>query len=517
MKKIKYIQDRTMIIALLLATTWITSCSQDGWENRTESAETSATSIVSISVNDGGYTSAKGTGTTRTTDNDETYATTFITGDKIGLFAKHGEDKEFIKDLCLVASEENGLLVWKKEDGNLPALSAANASYYAYYPYNNNRVNMGGCVDSENTWGESEATAFFKEGIKIWKETIETDQSDHDKYTAQDFMIAKGTVDANSGKLTFAMQHQMGLAVIDLSQKTGNDEVFVDFKPYKGTKEGIYRYIVAPEQDKTLSGNYTNADGKTAHWTLTANFATGTYNTYTIKDKGEEPEQPTVKVGDYYLSNGQVVADLTNLPDGVTCIGIVLWTGDPTLDDPTLKTDHPDCTHGLVLALTEYKSAWKEPNAADPYVGDWATDNGYESITSTTKGENLTKIRGYNNTKAIEGYNQANIETPVMAISETLVPHRAKYIAPESECSNWFLPSAQELNLMYGVADIINKAMESVPETVPISIAITKPDGYATNWESTETQILVIYNASKPTLMTRNKDIKHYYRPVLAF
>lgn len=153
-----------------------------------------------------------------------------------------------------------------------------------------------------------------------------------------------------------------------------------------------------------------------------------------------------VRVGDFYYSDGTTSAELDA---GKTPIGMVFWVGDPTEDDATLKKDHPGCTHGLVISLTEVKDklAWQENwKAEDVQVGAWVKENtDYLPITAGA-GDNIELIRGYNNTKAIEAWNKTYPESAVIGVRDA-VAYRSEVKAPEKS-SGWYLPSAKELSLL---------------------------------------------------------------------
>lgn len=156
------------------------------------------------------------------------------------------------------------------------------------------------------------------------------------------------------------------------------------------------------------------------------------------------------ETGDYYYSDGTWSSELDT---DKTVIGIVFWTGDPGQDDPSLKKDHPECTHGLAVAINgEQESGWQ------PYyvvygksVGGWLEENtsGYQSIITGTEQEStLNMMVGYNNTKAIEVFNAApeNATWPVEAV-EKAVQYRQSVPAPENS-SDWYLPSIKELSIL---------------------------------------------------------------------
>lgn len=161
-----------------------------------------------------------------------------------------------------------------------------------------------------------------------------------------------------------------------------------------------------------------------------------------------------VAIGDFFYSDGTTsnVLDPSKTP-----IGIVYWLGDPTATDPTLKKDHPDCTHGLVLALgsNEDGVCWMEnfmsfsDATSGMSVNGWILGNTseYADILQTSGGNPLDNIQGYNNTKALEFFNaQAyNAEWPV-----TIIPYVQEYreqVPAPSNTSDWYIPSPKEQSL----------------------------------------------------------------------
>jgi len=158
------------------------------------------------------------------------------------------------------------------------------------------------------------------------------------------------------------------------------------------------------------------------------------------------------QVGDYYYSDGTVSNVVISNKD---ILGVIFWLGDPTTDDAALRRDHPDCTHGLVVAA--YPDMSPTPWQSNAYAyglttGDWIENNIADQYVSTvsiwTKDTRRNYIAGYNNTKALELFNAAteNAMWPLEAI-QRVADYRASYPAPSSS-SDWFLPGLKELTLL---------------------------------------------------------------------
>ena len=154
------------------------------------------------------------------------------------------------------------------------------------------------------------------------------------------------------------------------------------------------------------------------------------------------------QIGDFYYADGTWSTDLDTERE---VIGIVFWIGDPAKDDASLRRDHPECTHGLVVGLKHTRSFWQSQfSTSGARVSAWVKENvtEYEAPIVSNLPESVNRMMGYNNTKAIELYNKAteNRAWPVEAIEAT-VAFRDEYKAPATS-SDWYLPSPKELSLL---------------------------------------------------------------------
>ena len=170
------------------------------------------------------------------------------------------------------------------------------------------------------------------------------------------------------------------------------------------------------------------------------------------------PEQPTpdvpapeqgAQVGDYFYADGSYS---TLLDEGKECIGLIFWLGDPTTTDPTLKREHPECTHGLVMALHHNSSAWQSLFwKSEARVSAWLEQQpelAYELPLLSNQEASIGKICGYNNTRAIELYNAApeNSTWPVEAVQ--FAHEYSQRVEAPASTSGWYIPSPKELSLM---------------------------------------------------------------------
>ena len=499
-------------------------------DSATDGGIVSATQSFSVSVSDGGYSPTDPSPHTRATENG--YTTTFTAGDKIGVFAvKDGAIVDGVNNLCLIATTTTGggsgsTLVWQDANGKAP-LNISGATYYAYYPY---QETLSGSLSPSGASAPDAAT-FFADVISQW--TPSTAQGTYADYTAQDLMIAQGCVSGKS--LSFPMQHQMSLAVIDLPKTKytfdndpkipdyiidAPDTKFNGFAPCR-MSDDTYRYLVKPDTNGLLSGSYTNSTSDTGattiEWNFTATIGASNYKTYKV-DGGSTTiieKSHTLTAGDFYMKDGSLLAGTTaslTEEQKAACIGIVYWVGDITGNNYNLLNDKfPTGTHGLVVSL------W---NAKDPDDGnkegmtwtygssEFVQDQLASAWTDKPTGYNIqedNEMQGYVNTIALQKYNEYVVGRinagddygisgkkrikPIYA----LVNFKKAHPAPDKS-SGWYWPSQCELQYVcWGQGnswsmngkDMLNTQIEKAGGTVFGSdySDYSDYDGY---WSSTE-------------------------------
>lgn len=200
-----------------------------------------------------------------------------------------------------------------------------------------------------------------------------------------------------------------------------------------------------------LTGKVTATGEGTAKITVSIDEISAVCNVTVNKSSG-------LNVGDYYYSDGTYSADLD---PSKTPIGIVFWKGNATTMDPVLAKEHPNCTHGLVVALNQsdegicFMENFEAYSKAMQYasIEKWLAANCPDYyLTVNLGGSDMAvqrqNIQGYNNTKAIEMFNAAdeNQEWPINII-QYAVDYRKSVKAPESS-SDWYIPCPKELSLL---------------------------------------------------------------------
>ena len=133
-------------------------------------------------------------------------ATSFESGDKIGVFVidEIGDPMKIN-----VAYRYNGTN-WVLDDPSEKVYYSPNCSYYAYYPY---------VEKDEDDWYDliyfymDAPTEFFSDFISSWEPQL--DQSTLANFNASDLMIGKGTDYSKTASVSFTLNHQMGLVMLD--------------------------------------------------------------------------------------------------------------------------------------------------------------------------------------------------------------------------------------------------------------------------------------------------------------
>ena len=132
--------------------------------------------------------------------------TDFAEGESIGLYVVNSNNAIEGENLKCVKQVDGS---WKIGDGNTKYLKLKGYKYFAYYPYNATAPTVDVKTDK--------ADEFFKN--KISSLSVVTDQSKEATLLAQDFQVAKGEIANDGSTLDFNMEHQVGLAVLNLKEK----------------------------------------------------------------------------------------------------------------------------------------------------------------------------------------------------------------------------------------------------------------------------------------------------------
>lgn len=132
--------------------------------------------------------------------------TDFAEGESIGLYVVNSNNTIEEANLKLTRDQDGK---WMPENNNTKFLKLKNYKYFAYYPYNATDPTVDATKDN--------ADEFFKD--KISSLSVVPDQSKEATLLAQDFQVSKGEIANDGSTLDFNMEHQVGLAVLNLKEK----------------------------------------------------------------------------------------------------------------------------------------------------------------------------------------------------------------------------------------------------------------------------------------------------------
>lgn len=494
---------------------------------------------LTITVSDGGMYA---TGQTRAQERG--YSTVFTEGDCIGLYVVKDGTLE-VKNLCLTLQGGK----WTLPAGASQLLYSPDKSYHAYYPY---QKYMNGKVSP----GDED---FFKLVVDNW--SVKPNQSTYDQYTASDLMTARGVY--NNHTLSFAMKHRMSLLILQVpatkytyTEKIDSREISKSYYRYTAViSENLYwqenpytaRLLVNTKSLALLDPGaykyYYNGAKETFKLKYSQlNLQPGKYTVHTLDDSKVTEEFRPLKAGDYYMQDGSIlpgdeVSNLSRDELRKSCLGVVFWVGEiegihwtqtgTLAGDRLLMRDHPECVHGMVVAMDDTSSQkvkWATGKGATEGIYEWA-----ESFKDFTSGEQADWEEilasdiafGYYSSRLMALYGSRNSDT-TFPVYDAIATYATTHPAPTGS-SGWFLPGRNELaTLCFGVptrfADDYTQ-LNMLKKT--INPQIDKADGDKLTgeyWSSDETGTVVWrVNLDIPGYGVKPKTDTYKVRAVLAF
>lgn len=496
---------------------------------------------LTITVSDGGMYA---TGQTRAQERG--YSTVFTEGDRIGLYVVKDGTLE-VKNLCLTLQGGK----WTLPAGTSQLFYSPDKSYHAYYPYQKDNY-MNGKVSP----GDED---FFKYVVDEW--SVNPNQSTYAQYTASDLMTARGVY--NNHTLSFAMEHRMSLFILQVpatkytyTEKIDSREISKSYYRYTAViSENLYwqenpytaRLLVNTKSLALLDPGaykyYYNGAKETFKLKYSQlNLQPGKYTVHTLDDSKVTEEFRPLKAGDYYMQDGSIlpgdeVSNLSRDELRKSCLGVVFWVGEiegihwtqtgTLAGDRLLMRDHPECVHGMVVAMDDTSSQkvkWATGKGATEGIYEWA-----ESFKDFTSGEQADWEEilasdiafGYYSSRLMALYGSRNSDT-TFPVYDAIATYATTHLAPTGS-SGWFLPGRNELaTLCFGVptrfADDYTQ-LNMLKKT--INPQIDKADGDKLTgeyWSSDETGTVVWrVNLDIPGYGVKPKTDTYKVRAVLAF
>lgn len=383
-------------------------------------------------------------------------------------------------------------------------------------------------------------------------------------------LTGKGTVD---GWITPTSDHEALLVPQDMTDKpfikvsiSGNDFIYTPGAGAANLQPGTrYTYTITVKADGSGIEVTEVKDGK---WTDGGEEAV-TGKTVLVRYTAAD-----VKKGDYIYTDGTTSdgglrtiytdgsmvslsgADKPQPVAGKTVAGIVFWTPSETTtvgrltpasltDDRIMAAEHPNCTHGLAVALktVTYNGSetmrWQDPSEyivnfqRSEFTHDRKSDFYEVHASDVTNNTSLiNRILGYQNTVVLLAYNEYCTDNGkgdyIVHLAEAIAEFRQNATPAPAGSTGWFLPSLKELHLLCykDVDDIYNQNNRSYNYTrnlVNASLSAAGGDNLRTDkwyWASTEITgswawILTPYNARVDVLEKYN--ISPMVRAVCAF
>lgn len=502
---------------------------------------------LTITVSDGGMYA---TGQTRAQERG--YSTVFTEGDRIGLYVVKDGTLE-VKNLCLTLQGGK----WTLPAGASQLFYSPDKSYHAYYPYQNDSY-MNGKVSP----GDED---FFKLVVNAWP--VENNQSTYAQYTASDLMTARGMY--NNHTLSFAMEHRMSLFIL---QVPATKYTYTEKIDGREISKSYYRYTAVISENSYWQENpctarllvntinlillnpepykyYYDGTQETFNFDYSQlNLQPGKYTVHTLDDSKVTEEFRSLKAGDYYMQDGSILPgdeDVKPFRDELrkSCLGVVFWVGEiegihwtqtgTLAGDRLLMRDHPECVHGMVVAMRDASSQevkWATGKGATEGIYEWA-----ESFKDFTSGEQADweEIQksdlsfGYCSSRLMALYGSRNSDT-TFPVYDAIATYATARPAPTGS-SGWFLPGENELaTLCFGSPETFDDStspyyfghLKMLKEIINPQIDEATGDKltgkYWSNSEWSDTHVWRV-NLDLPDYGTRPKTNTYKVRAVLAF
>ena len=419
---------------------------------------------LTITVSDGGMYA---TGQTRAQERG--YSTVFTEGDCIGLYVVKDGTLE-VKNLCLTLQGGK----WTLPAGASQLFYSPDKSYHAYYPYQKDNY-MNGKVSP----GDED---FFKSVVQLW--SVNPDQSTYAQYTASDLMTARGVY--NNHTLSFAMEHRMSLFILQVpatkytyTEKIDSREISKSYYRYTAViSENLYwqenpytaRLLVNTKSLALLDPEpykyYYNGAKETFKLKYSQlNLQPGKYTVHTLDDSKVTEKFRPLKAGDYYMQDGSILPgdeDVKPFRDELqeSCLGVVFWVGEidgmhwtrtgSKEGDRLLMRDHPECVHGMVVAMRDVSSQkvkWATGKGTTEHIYKWAQKS-FNEFTSEEQADWEEILAsdiyfGYCSSRLMPLYGSRHSDT-TFPVYDAIADYAATHPAPTGS-SGWFLPGSHEL------------------------------------------------------------------------
>ena len=396
-----------------------------------------------------------------------------------GLFVVNDENKVIAANVKLTRSGTS----WSLPTGSKLKFSPK-YNYFVYYPYQDNLAGLPVVNTTISDVSISSSTQFFAAAIANWK--IATDQSTLKKMNDCDLQIGMASLDEDGCKVNFAMEHAMGLAVLNRESKsldhfyklngyedytwsngsvptTANGIISSGQKLFSTTAtQGIM--VVAPNSTVTFTNTSTDKD----EWInksvpITINKGNKVYSGE-AKLKLQHYDETTYKmeVGDIYYDNGGITKPSKDeiaaaRKNGLTTIGIIGYLGNDywTEKDVVISSEKSVGGHALVMCLKtigstgstkaaqeDYKINKNNGDKVKAYIGTryaWYSSN--IDVGRTKVNSKSLLVNSYKQSYG-SGYTETNALIKIGSEAASAAQKYNTLPANSTKCTGWFLPTA---------------------------------------------------------------------------
>lgn len=168
----------------------------------------------------------------------------------------------------------------------------------------------------------------------------------------------------------------------------------------------------------------------------------------------EEVSENAAKVGDYYYSDGTYS---TTKDINKTVVGVVYAVTNATLSDTKLATEHPSCSHGLVVCTTEdTKQVGSYLEYGNNSIPVYFADHSWP-IPSTDV--NSYTVMGYHQTKALQDYQTFRGSSDYLTFVGAVNDGPKFYFADGNTNSGWYIPSYKEMSILRENMSTVNETL----------------------------------------------------------
>ena len=256
------------------------------------------------------------------------------------------------------------------------------------------------------------------------------------------------------------------------TMKAGQSMVLsVDIQPLKGTDKSVVWESSNPVVALVKDGKVKAMSEGSAE--IKAILSNGNELTCNVV---VEASDLVYKVGDYYYSDGTVSSELDT---SKKLLGVVFAVDNMTLSDSRLKEDYPHCINGLVVCKDELEGAFGYFSYAESSAKGVAN---YLKSFGVSLSQEIPN--GYALSKAYGEYREAYPDDNYCEMFDKTEGLAATYANVADYASAWYVPSYNEMTILYANKDVVNNALKQATATEVADKPYQQSTLWTTRWEN---------------------------------